>query len=378
MSGSWMCEPPSKTGGRRPRLLLHRGAVGAQRILNRVGSRFSSAFASRRPPGRRHVLIQCGQHGLALLEYEEIVTSAREFFGAEAVSILPIKSPDNYIRPTIKAIRQTKPTHLWVDPRTGSQSRTRGPLQSLLLSIVLAWHDVTPIVWLTDVHVPRWRLQAELIAATSGRICVMAHPALSDIAVVSDRVVGPLPLPVSRTTIERLRNIRRMRDASREPRVIFIGSVYPPREQIVREVVDILAAGGIHLEVIGREVGGHRISNDEYWHHLATADVVLATALPARLPGQDPSEQPHLVFKFSEALAAGAALVIHEVPGAAHLFEPNIHFVPFQRSEEAAAAIAELCSDQNRRMRLSGAGTQRLRELAASGYFWERAMDMGS
>ena len=117
-------------------------------------------------------------------------------------------------------------------------------------------------------------------------------------------------------------------------------------------------------------MGGPRVSDDEYWKRLIRADVIFTTACHAMESGSDDVDAPHLVYRYTEALAAGTALVAPLIKEAAQLYQPNIHYAAYSDEQEAVELLAQLLEQPGRRSELAEAGRKRVREISSTANVW--------
>lgn len=360
----------SQRRGSRPRGVRpkHRVVVALSVALQRV-ARLAGRLRHR-PERSVDVCIESGDRGFELIDVQELERTAAERFGADRVARSVVTDRARYLANARHALRTARPSRYLVDPRSGSQSNPRAALQSLGLAILLAFHDVTPVVWLTDAPLRRWRLQAEILSASRGIALTLASPSKSEVRFAHDRFHGPVLMPLSQSTLDAVAAMRQEQEAA-PPTAVFVGSLYEPRTSELRRVSALLEQRGHRLILRTREAGGPRISDEDYWRTLAHAAVVFTTASQVQGPGFDIATEPHLIYRYTEALAAGAALVAPVVPGSEHLLEPGRHFVGYRTDDEAATAIAELLEHPDRAAALGRAGQARVREVARSSGIWD-------
>lgn len=320
------------------------------------------------------VCIESGAIGFTLIDVQEVERTAVEHYGRDRVARVIVEDRNRYLRNAREALSRTRPKFYWVDPRSSSQHFIRGPLQSAGLAILLAWHDVAPIVWLTDVPHRRWRLQAEILSSGSGVGFVLESPANSSVQLAHSNFLGPMPMPISGATLKMLEGLASGEPAdraARQPTAVFVGSLYEPRTTTMGTISEELSRRGHRLEVHARALGGTRISDLEYWSRLANAAVVFTTAAQVTAPrGIDTTDSPHLVYRYTEALAAGTALVAPRVPYSEHVFAPGIHYAAYETEEEAVELLDSLLNDVTRREAMGKAGRKRVKELSSASSVW--------
>ncbi len=321
--------------------------------------------------------LDAGTRGWQIIEYEELAASAREYFGANGVVAISIVDRERYIRELLPYLRGGSITHFVYDPRTGSEQGGRGLRQCIALAGLLQWYGITPIGRITDVPVRRWRLQTSIVTAVNGVCVTLMQASAIRPFFPHHRVIGPLFMPISQATLRVLADTRSRHDAVAEATgALFTGSLYEPRTTYLLTTQKLLAARGIELRLTTRVLGEPRDPNPRYWQRLVDAGVVLTTADQLSGPGIDALGVPHLLYRYTEALAAGSLLVAPEVPGVAAFFRPHIDFVPCGDAVDAAKQIEWVLGDREVRTRIAENGFRRIRELVDTDTFW-RVIDAG-
>ena len=351
------------------RLWIHRSICGVVWSIATIAGRLGALFRAE-PSDRPAICIEAGARGWELIEYQEIQQSASEFFGPKAVIRHEVTDRRRYVSECRAVVRDLRPHHYWVDPRSGAQEPLRAFVQSLALSVILAWYDVTPIAWLADGPNRVWRLQAEMLTAKAGACLVFMHPRLGGIRFAHRRILGPCIFPLSLVTLRRLQAQRLQVRVRTDPVVSFVGSLYEPRRSRLLELRDLLARRGVNLRLIAPELTGRRLTNEEYWDELLQSDILVTTADHVESDSHDPVREPHFVFRYTEALAAGAALVAPFVRGTEHLVRFDRDYLAFDSLAEAAERVAELCSDADRRTEVAQSGQRSMSRLVEDGWFW--------
>jgi hypothetical protein len=314
--------------------------------------------------------IESTSRGFSLIDIQEVERSAQERFGVNRVTRSTVTDSRGYLSNANWSVTTTRPEAYWIDPRSGSQRTFQAIFQSIGLAVLLAWHGVTPIVWLTDADHRRWRLQSEILSAGSGVTFVLENPTTSPLRFAHGRFYGPVPMPLSSATLNQLDRTS-TGNTTAPPSAVFVGSLYEPRTTFIGKVQEQLAQRGYALQVHARRLGGRRIPDDEYWRRLVEADVVFTTATHADSErGTDKVETPHLVYRYTEALAAGSALVAPLVPGSEHVFAPGQHYAGYTTEEEAVSLIISLLESAERRQEMADAGRARVAELLRESTIW--------
>lgn len=325
---------------------------------------------SPRPLDRpRRVAIESGIIGWTHVYFEELLASARERYGTDAVLKATINRDEPYL-PQLRAnIDRDEPTHVVLDVRTPDQKWTSSLRDAFLTSRDLLRRDITPIVVLTDAFYRRQRWHAAVLTAHSGVVVTFANRSIVRPIFPHSRLLGPLPMPISVSRQDWLEEERAGRQQSSAVRVQFIGSVYPPRDRFLAVVGDLLKERGIDLLINADKAG---TSNEDYWRTLVTADIIVTTTMqgPPR-PYMDWIWVQQAVFRYAESTAAGAALVAAPVDGGFPYFAKDRDFLEFRSVHEAVDSVTLLVEDSQRRRSLAEHGHATSRRLSTEFAFWE-------
>jgi hypothetical protein len=315
------------------------------------------------------LVIESGQRGWELIEYEGIYESACDYLGIDSVAKNVVIERRRYLKTMRTLVKKVRPTHYFYDPRTGSQNPLNGLFEALFAAILFQWFGVTPIAWLTDLPVKAWRHQCIVLTARSGVIVTLMSPRQIGRFIPHDRLTGPSLMALSTVRMTQLKSVR-TDHREKIPSAMFSGSLYEPRTTILNEIRDRLRAQGLDLEICGRSLGGVRVSNSEYWARLSSFNIIVTTADQISGRGIDQINLPHLIFRYSEALAAGSLLIAQEVQGARRYFLPGVHYISYRTPEEAAERIAYYLPNESARETIASAGAKRMGELVSSHTFW--------
>jgi hypothetical protein len=316
------------------------------------------------------VIIESGELGWKLIEYEELLACAAEYLGEAQVSKFAIETNCNYLVKVAKEIKERKPTHYVYDPRTGSQSWASGLLESITLNFLFAWHDIVPIARLSDMPERRWRIQCAIVTSHSGICTTLMLPAQMRFIFPHRRLIGPMMMAMSNATVNRLILERKQRPSSSKPRVIFTGAMYEPRASFMLCLKENLHSRGIELILVTRSINEQRDANEAYWNRLLNADIVVTTADLSIGLGAENMNIPHLIYRYSEVLASGALLIAPCVPGIDKYFKQGTHFASFSNVGHAADVIEFYYQSNLERKYIAECGSQRIQQLTQTQSFW--------
>lgn len=319
---------------------------------------------------QQRIAIESGIVGWTHVYFEELLASAQEYFGSEAVIQHTIDRERPYLPQMRRNLKRDRPSRVVWDVRTPGQSWASSLKQALGASWILFSRGITPVVVMTDAFYRRQRWHAAVLTAFDGVVVTFANDKIVAPIFPHRRIIGPLPMPISLQRLEWLKVQREARVEPDKPRVQFIGSVYPPRDRFLDHVGERLAAHGIPLHV-NRDKSA--TSNEEYWMTLVNADVVVTTTLqgPAR-PYMDWIWIQQAVFRYAESTAAGAALVAGPVDGGFDYYVDGVDFLQFQSIDGAVAAVVELVHSPRRMREIAQTGFATSARIIYEHEFWRR------
>jgi Glycosyl transferases group 1 len=338
---------------------------------------FPSFVFGRKPRQVDLVAIESGKIGWTHVYFEELEGSASDFFGPHNVLRQVIDRDAPYFPQFRKNQCDQKPSLVIIDVRTPTQTWRAALVETFRMSHLLLRQGVTPLVVLTDAYYRRHRWQAAVLTAYRGSVVTFSAEEIVRKIFPHDRLVGPLFMPISRRRIQWLEEHKTLMLRNRKEdspiHVAFIGSMYSPRDAFLDAVQERLVAKGIHLEINGDKAG---TSNDQYWNTLINADVIVTTTLqgPQRAY-MDWVWIRQAVFRYSETLAAGTALVAGKVDGGFPYFDNERDFLEFDSVDQCVSAIEELVRNAQARSALADRGHATISEYVQQGTFWKVSLD---
>lgn len=361
----------SESAPRTPRYLVTLAAYVIARTIAAVAGLARRCVPTRTATAPKRLLcIEAGRSGWQLIEFEELYESACEYLAPECVAKVTITSRKTYITEVHRALRSLRPSHYFYDPRTGRQGTLAASRDSMLLCGLFRWYRVTPIALLTDAHRRRWRMQCAVVTAASGLTLTLVAPTLIRRRFPHRRLIGPVLMPLSLSRLDWLRQQNAKAPSREICTVLFSGSMYEPRRTKVTALQATLSDLGVPLTLSTRDVGGTRTPNDEYWAKLLEADILFTTADVNVVRGDDRMEHLHLIYKYTEALAAGCLLVAPEVDGLGRWVSAGRDYVSYLTIDEAAHLITDFWADPQKRVEFAEQGSSTFRHLVESRSYW--------
>lgn len=348
--------------------------IGFDFLLGTATRMFKRTASRPRPT---LLALESGRRGWDLIEYKELYQSAVEYLGDAHVIRVSVEDPRRFFKQVRKQLSPHAVTHYFYDPRTGPQTLSRSIIEVIKLSLWLTYRGITPIARLTDVPHRHWRALSVLVTARRGICLTLMCPQMISglFPRQHGRVYGPFPMPFSAHTYHTISD-RELFPADRvSTEVGFCGSLYEPRTSFLQNLSNALSEDGIQLKVRGRKLGETRMSDQDYWDSLSSFPITITTADQVTGHGMDTIRQPHLIYRYTEALACGSALVASFAPGCWKYFRPGLDFFPYTGAVEAREAIIKLAHDSARRDSIARSGQHRVELLAETSTFW-RSIDL--
>lgn len=336
--------------------------------------RFVVSLGSKTKLRPSKLAIEAGVRGWESIEFEEIEKSAGEFLSTDSVYRFVVDTEASYLKQLRDNLRDSPVSHLFWDPRSGSQNYRGGILEALAVGVILAYQNVIPIAFGTDVSHRLWRMKMIAVTASRGVCLSLISPKIVGSLFPHGRLIGPMIMPISRTTYESLG--RKLEEDSLMTRsgVGFMGSLYEPRLRILNEIGQQLALCGEDFEIQGRMLGKKKISASKYWDYLLGARIVVTTTSQVEAEGFDCRDANQLVYRCTEALAAGAVLVMENVTEVDKVFVDGEHALVFDTPNQAVQQIKRVLQNPRLEASLRENGRRRVGELVKTHAFW-RAVD---
>jgi hypothetical protein len=327
-------------------------------------------FLLKSKKGIRKIVIEAGESGWDIIEYQEIYHSACEYFGDKNVVKLAVNKNYSYISQVYSVLKTEGITHYAYSPRTGSENFLKCWYETFAVFFMLSWNGVVPIAFLTDFAQRRWRGQCAVVTSIQGLVVTLISPKKVSSIFPHSRIVGPYLMAFSEKT---LKEINLLASSCRHGDLTpsFIGSLYSPREEKLLKIKEILSEKGIEFSITGRKLGGKRIPNEDYWKSIISGGIILTTADQMDQPGSDWKWLNHFIYRYTEACVCGVLLVAPEIDGIQKYLVPGEHFVSFKNEEEAAEQIEFYLKNEEARKKLARAGKDRMETFIKIREFWK-------
>ena len=181
----------------------------------------------------------------------EIKDSLIEYCGVDNLILLEVPRYGNIVNEISKALVKYSISHVIFDTRVmltknGIFNIIKSLYQCCFLSNVVSSAGATVLCGLTDVVMPGYRLQAELLTSRNGVAIGWGGVAFSEVRKFRhSRKVGPLFHPYSIKILDD--SERNSVPNNREIDVAIMGSNYEPRGEFIREIVPLLEKKNISV-----------------------------------------------------------------------------------------------------------------------------------
>ena len=317
-----------------------------------------------------NIYIEAGSQGWNSIEFKELYQSASEYIGEDRVTKIVVSDKDKYIEEVTHVLKNNKITHYLYDPRTGSQGWMKGLYQSLRIAILFQRYNITPITLLTDFSLRQARALSAVVTARKGVVVSFISVKMVKSIFPHSRILSPIIMPFSKKLLNNLTELAVEKKNNSTPYAIFTGSLYEPRESILGSVQKIVVQNKGDFRILRRLKGNVRVSDEEYWRRIINADIVFTTSDQVYSKTLDLRNVAQLVYRYLEVLASGVLLVAQDVPSIRRYFTPGIHFVSYEKSNDAAEKIVYYLENEEERKTISTQGYLRARALIESRLFW--------
>lgn len=346
-------------------------------VSAKITSVIPKIFRNRKKNETKIVAIEAGKLGMKSVFYEELVDSAKEFYGTNKVIEFTINREKSYLKQSYRNIRVYKPNLLIVDPRTGSQFWPRAYLQTMIILIFSRVFNFTPIVILTDASILLWRIQAIMLTAnrkSKGVIVTFLDYKKFKFLFPHSRIIGPSLIPISKQRIAQIEimsksNIRK--SITNKSYIHFLGSLYNKRKIFFDEMNILLGESTAETTILMSKKDKFPSSN-EYWNFLVENPISITTTFIEKNPKYyyDRSDINQLVFRISEALAVGNFLFCQFFPGISEIFTDGKEMCIYYNKEDLLKKIVYYFENQEEMVSVSKTGNEFYKELARKNFFW--------
>jgi hypothetical protein len=335
----------------------------------------------RKVAGRQEIIgIEAGTRGWDSIYFKELFTSASDYFGPEKVILIEVSDRKERMKQLRKIISGYGISYLVYDPRTNYSKPLLSMLQAFQVNLLCWRKRVTVLVSLTDPSLRTWRLQSAIASRRTGAIFTPMD--ISKLGWLCWRlnISGPHFMPVSKQTFLDLESRAVASSITNDSfrKLEFRGTLYPTRSAYFNEINRELEQHRSQIRIETKQKSEFEISPSKYWSDLVSAQICITTTFQYVYTGYhvDRSEINQMVFRISEALAAGNLLFTSECPGIDKYFSPGEEIVIFSSPEELALKLIELSQNLSEANRIRTNGIRKMKSLVMTGAFWNEILQI--
>jgi hypothetical protein len=316
------------------------------------------------------LLIEAGEKGWESFFFTELRFYAEETLGTNQILTLSTSRSWSYFEQLKRKIVECQPSHMIIDPRSGSQKNFLNLFDAFRLKIVLSRKHVVPILILPDASIRIHRLQSILLCGRKGVITTFASYEFMKKLFSGVKCVGPIPIPISSKRLAKVN--KTFVPYGPKSTIQFIGSNYPERQNFFNEVEFRLrnSNSDLNLKITNKSLG---MNNDDYWNSLIASSVVITTTFQTNLDNKklDLSQVNQMVFRISEALASFNLLFCMSVPGMHEFFVADRDFVEFTSPGDLASKLMFYAKNPESQKRIALSGYETYNKFQKSLLFWD-------
>ena len=329
---------------------------------------------NRRAKNRGGVALETGIRAADSIYFTELYMSLGEFLDnrRKILKFIVLKR-SQYLVEVLNYMRFSNIDFYVYDPRTGSQNKYIGLLQALILRFLFGYHQIIPIICLTDASIRQWRYQASLLAGNDGIIYTFLDPAQFGVLFRKINVVGPCFMPLSLETFNRLHKDFDDRFESNNI-IYFCGSIYEKRLDFFSTFDQVLKnnTSSVKLKIDAKSTN---ISSDRYWKNLMDYNLIISTTFQQHISGYvyDKSEVDQFVFRITEVLACRRVLISTTAPGLNSFLSPGVDYVAIPKDLNSGLNdLIEILNDEGKLKSIAINGNMKILEYISNKVFWSQ------
>jgi hypothetical protein len=318
--------------------------------------------------------IEAGSRGWDSVYFEELYSSAVDYLGRDNVVRIEIIASKSRIRQLDDYLGKNKISHLVYDPRTNYSKPAKVIIEALLVNLVCYRRGVIVLAGLTDASLTSWRLQSIIATENIGKIFCLMDVSKLGWLVLGIRITGPHIMPISKATLNQMKKSAEDKSLSEEDffDLKFRGTLYPTRVDFFDTLNQNLefADSKIRIKIGGKSES--KISSNEYWQTLAANKICITTTFQYVFGDYhtNRTEINQMIFRISEALAAGNLLFVEHYPGISKYFTPGVDFVEFYDPTDLAAKLIYFSTNIKEAQRIRESGRMSMSKKIESSIFW--------
>lgn len=334
-----------------------------------------SARTLKRPAHQSLIIgIEAGTNGWKSIYFEELSTSAKEYFGDNQVFRIEIVKGVNRIEQLRDSLDENKITHLIYDPRTNNTSAPQALVEALRINIICYLRGIKLRATLTDPSLTLWRLQSAIATKNLGRIFTPMDVSNLGFLRLGMKIDGPFIMPISKKTLTLVKNQnnKMVLQSSNFEGIKFRGTLYPTRLKFYEDVNTQLNYLNSKISIDAKSKSELGVSSEAYWLGLAENRICITTTFQYVYGKYHTSRSDinQMVFRISESLAAKNLLFVEKFPGSDKYFTPGKHFVEFSNPNDLAEKLIYFSENLEEAEMILCSGHEKISEIILNSTFW--------
>lgn len=324
--------------------------------------------------------IEAGTRGWDSIYFQELFASAIDFFESQNVTRIEVTGPDNRAMALKQILQDEEVTHLIYDPRTNYSNSYKAIVEAIQINVFCYRHRICVLVSLTDPSLTIWRIQSALASRRSGFIFTPMDVSKMGWLCSRMKISGPHFMPVSMETFKLMEPRVLSSDITREcfEKLKFTGTIYPTRKVFFENLNQELKNRKSHINVETKMKSEAEITSEKYWNNLVEARICVTTTFQYVF-GNFHVDRPginQMVFRISEALAAGNLLFISNFPGIEKYFVPGEDLIVFSSAEDLASKLIYFSKNITEANKIRINGFIKMQSLQTKGCFWQELLEI--
>ena len=360
-----------------PIVLLSQSALIALDVLH-----LPLRFGKKKRIQQGRISLEAGTRGWDSIYFSEMIQSACEYFGPSNVQKIEIKSEFKGERVTSLRNLMTGfgTTHYVYDPRSNPTTALIAIIEAIKINLFCFRNGIKTLVTLTDASVTLWRLQSLIVSHQNG--VIFSPMQTSELGWLTWRVniSGPFIMPLSKQTLSNLETLQSDRPLSEDSfkKIQFRGTLYPTRFVFFEELNNTLDSLDSDIQVVAHPKSEFAVTSQSYWSGLSSNRICITTSFQYVFEGfrVDRVHINQMVFRITEALAAGNLLFLSDCPGVDKYFTEGIDYVGFISVEDLATKLLRYSESIEAAERIRITGHTRAVDLISNQVFWHEILNL--
>ena len=184
------------------------------------------------------------------------------------------------------------------------------------------------------------------------------------------RIIGPMTMPFSIQTLQSINLLKEKLNKNVKKDLTFVGSLYEPRTTILKEINTELVKKNIKINMVWRELGSKKTTDEKYWLKLLDSKMIITTSNQIENNKTDWANINHLVYRYLEVPLCGSVLIAQKVPALEKYFQEDIHYISYENSQEAVKKIIYYLDNKEELIKIAHKGHEKAVSIVNSNLYW--------